>query len=90
MPSLIVELYRDEDPSRRGVDLAHLPSLPSLERSREFWAWAEANGFPSSPEDPDIWANVVAPDEPSNGPAIARREWPVSAAELAAYREVNR
>jgi hypothetical protein len=89
MPSLLFQIFYNDDPGIVGVDLAHLAThVHSVEQSDEFWGWAQDFGYPSGmPDgDPDAWVNVVEPADKGDVEAFAEKEWPVSRRELAAFR----
>lgn len=89
MPTLLFQIFYRDDPNINGVDFAHGPTLFSIERSEEFWAWAADHGFPSGLPggDPDAWVNVVESEAKGPVEAHSEREFPVSRREMAAFRE---
>lgn len=87
MPNLLFQIFYDDDPDINGIDFAHGPTLPSVERSEEFWTWAADHGYPAGLPggDPDAWVNVVAPAAKGAAQAHSEREFPVGQRELAAW-----
>lgn len=86
---LLAEIFEDDAPNRRGVDLVHLPHMPSLEWSREFEEWAAEHGFPTTPERPDVWINLTEPHHP-NHDALAAKAFSVGRIEFDAFRRLAR